>query len=252
MGTKANLLTAVGIVHLVTAVALALVLFAASPPVWTGAALGFTVTPPVPSPQPPPTETQGPPPSPTVDRPTPTSGPTPTPIPPTPSPSSSPTPAPAPPPAPSAELVIVKTADRTEVLPGDSVTFVIQVCNVGDATADNVIVSDALPSELEVVGASASQGVAVVEGNGVRAEFGSLVPGACAELTILARVRPDVPPGTRIGNIATLPDQPSNEVPVTVVSLLPASGDVASIAAAALLAVGIVLLMAGAMFRSRR
>jgi len=248
MRTKANLLTAAGIVHLITAVALALVLFVARPPVRTGAALGFTATPEEPSPQPPPTATQGPPPSPTTERPT----PAPTPIPPTPGPSPPPSPAPAPPPAPASELTVVKTVDRTEVLPGDSVTFVIQVCNVGDSTADNVVVSDALPSELELMSASTSQGAAVVVGNGVRAEFGSLAPGACAELTIVARVRPEVPPGTQIGNVATLPEQPASEVTVTVVSLLPESGGVAAIVAAALLVVGIVLLAAGALPGRRR
>jgi uncharacterized repeat protein (TIGR01451 family) len=158
-------------------------------------------------------------------------------------------------------LTVVKTVDRTEVLPGDSVTFVIRVCNVGDATADNVVVSDALPSELELVSASVSQGVAVVVGNGVRAEFGSLTPGACAELTIVARVRDDVPPGTQIGNIATLPEQPSNEVTMTVVGFLPESGGAAPVVAAAfiptltalaLLVVGIALLAVGALFRPRR
>lgn len=250
MRTKANLLTAVGAVHLVTAVALALVLFVAPPPVWTGAALGFTATPEEPSPQPPPTETQEPPPSPTSERPTP--GPTPISPTPVPVPSPTPSPAPAPPPAPSAELAVVKTVDRTEVLPGDSVTFVIQVCNVGDSTADNVIVSDALPSELELMSASVSQGVAVVEGNGVRAEFGSLAPGACAELTIVARVRPDVPPGTQIGNVATLPERSSQEVLVTVVGLLPESGNTAKIVAATLLVIGIAFLGVGALFGRRR
>ncbi len=240
MRTKANLLTIVGIVHLVTAVVLALVLFVAHPPVWKSAALGFTVTPQEPSPQPPS--------SPTSERPT----PGPTLIPPIPVPSPSPSPAPAPPPAPSAELTVVKTVDRTEVLPGDSVTFVIRVCNVGDSNADNVVVSDALPSELELVSASASQGAVVVVGNGVRAEFGSLAPGACAELTIAARVRPDVPPGTQIGNVATLPERASDEVLVTVVRLLPESGGIASIVAAILLVVSLVFLVVGAMLGPRR
>lgn len=247
MRTKANLLTAVGTVHLVAAIVLALVLFVAQPPVWTGAALGFTATPEEPSP---PTDTPEPPPSPTSERPTP--GPTPVSPTPGPAPSATPSPAPAPPPAPSPELTVVKTVDRTEVSPGDSVTFVIQVCNVGDSTADNVIVSDALPSELELISASASQGVAIIEGNGVRAEFGSLAPGACAELTIGARVRPDVPPGTQIGNVATLPERASQEVLVTVVGLLPESGGAAAIVAAALLVVGIALLAIGALFVRRR
>jgi uncharacterized repeat protein (TIGR01451 family) len=131
------------------------------------------------------------------------------------------------------------------------VTFVIRVCNEGDATARDVVVSDALQSELEVVSASASVGRAVVVGNGVRAEFGDLIPGACAELTIVARVRDDVAPGTRITNVATFPDQASNEVALDVVGLLPESGGPPVIGVATLLAAGIGLLAAGLFLRGR-
>jgi uncharacterized repeat protein (TIGR01451 family) len=112
------------------------------------------------------------------------------------------------------------------VLPGGQVTFVIQVCNAGDATANEVIVSDALPPELEGVSASATQGTVTVEGNGVRAELGSLSPGACAEISIVARVRTDVLPGTQIVNVAVVDEQSSNEASVTIVGLLPQTGGV--------------------------
>lgn len=179
--------------------------------------------------------------------PTPTSAPTTE----TPSPTPEATPAPAPPSPSSPHLVLTKTTSKTEVFPGASVEFTIRVCNVGDATADNVVVSDALPSELEVVSASVSQGVVVVVGNGVRAEFGALVPGACATLTIVARVRDDVPPGTQISNVATTLDQVSNEVTVTVVGFLPASGGTILAVVAGLLAVGVGLLAAGLVLRVR-
>jgi uncharacterized repeat protein (TIGR01451 family) len=132
------------------------------------------------------------------------------------------------------------------VLPGDQVTFVIEVCNQGNATAPAVVVSDALPPELEVVSASASQGRAVVVGNGVRAEFGALLPGECATLTIVAQVRADVPPGTQIGNVATIGDLVSNQVTVDVGVLLPPGGGTAALAVVVgLLVVGVSLLTTG-------
>lgn len=146
------------------------------------------------------------------------------------------------PPPPVCKLTITKTASPAEVLPGDLVTFVIQVCNVGNKTCENVIVSDDLPDELELVSASASKGRAVVVGNDVRAEFGDLVPGECAELTIVARVRDDVPPCTHIANVATIGDLVSNRVTVHVVGLLPESGrPVTLTVVAGLVAMGAIL-----------
>ena len=103
--TKARILTTAGVFHLTVATLLSMVFLFGQPVTVVGSGLGFT----------------------------PTYTPTATP------PSSTPEPRPSP------HLTITKTADPAEVLPGDLVTFVIQVCNAGDATAENVIVSDALP-----------------------------------------------------------------------------------------------------------
>ncbi len=213
MEPKARVLTTLGTVQVLVAVLLFMTAIAGRPPMVAASALGVTPTP-IPT---------------TTEPPVPTSGPTLTPEPPPPSP----------------DLVLTKTVDATEAFPGASVTFVIRVCNEGDATAENVVVSDALQPELEVVSASASLGRAVVVGNGVRAEFGDLIPGMCAELTIVARVRDDVLPGTRIGNVATILDLVSNEVAFDVVGLLPETGGSVVAVAAMLLAVGIGFLAAG-------
>jgi len=229
--TKARILTTAGVIHITIATLLAMMALFGRPANATGAVLGFT-----------PTSTESPP----TDTPTETP---PTATPPTITPTS------PPPPPPACKLTITKTASPTEVLPGDQVTFVIRVCNEGNETCENVVVSDALPSELEVVSASASQGQAIVVGNGVRAEFGDLLPGACAELTIVARVRPDVPPCTQISNVATIGDLVSNRVVVTTTCyppLLPESGEMTTHAIlVGLLAVGVGLLTAGLALRGR-
>ncbi len=222
---RAKVLATAGVVHLTIAALLSLMLLAGRPAPVVGSVLGFTPTfTPIPTDTPPSATT-----------------PATTPVVPTPTPPSS-----SPP-----RLTITKTASPAEVLPGGLVTFDIQVCNAGDTTAASVIVSDALPSEMEMVSASASQGVVVVEGNGMRAELGALLPGECADVTIVARVRADVAPGTQIRNVASVGDL-YDDATVTVVGLLPESGDIASLAVVVgLLVVGVSLLVVGSALRVR-
>lgn len=219
---RAKVLATAGIVHLTIAALLSLMLLAGQPAPVVSSALGFTPTPTLP-----PTDV-------------PATTPGTTPIVPTPTLPSSPP-----------RLTITKTASPAEVLPGGLVTFGIQVCNAGDTTAVSVIVSDELPSEMEMVSASASQGVVIVEGNGMRAELGALLPGECADVTIVARVRADVAPGTRIRNVASVGDM-YDDVTVTVVGLLPESGDIASLAVVVgFLVVGMGLLVVGSALKAR-
>ena len=210
--TKARMFTTAGLIHLTIATLLSLTFLFGWPDAATGSALGFTPTP---------TE--------------PATG----------------TVTPEPPP-PVCKLEITKTADPTDVFPGGLVTFVIEVCNVGNKTCEAVVVSDALPDELEVVSASASQGQAVIEGNGVRGEFGDLLPGACAQLTIVAQVHGDVPPCTKFTNVATVGDVVSNIVTLTVPCLLPESGRTTSLAImAGLVVMGLGLLATGLALRAK-
>jgi len=229
---RARILTIAGIIHLTIAVLLAAMFLFGQPIAVSGKVLGFTPTPlPSPTDVPSPTDTPSP-----IDTPTPGG----TPVPPSPEP-----------PSPFPDITITKSASSTEVPPGGLVTFSIEVCNVGDAVAENVVVSDHLPSELELVSASASQGAVVVEGNGVRAELGSIWPGHCATVSITARVGVDVAPGTRIRNVASVGDL-YDDATVTVVGLLPESGRMAPLAAAAgLLVVGVGLLVVGVVKRQR-
>ena len=217
--TKARTFTTAGLIHLTVAALLSLTFLFGQPSTAVGSGMGFTPTP---------TE-----PTVTITRTKPT-------------------------PQPVCKLEITKTANPTELLPGDLVTFVIQVCNVGDKTCEDVVVSDDLPDELEVVSASASQGRAVVVGNDVRAEFGDLLPGVCAELTIVARVRDDVDLCTQLENVATIDDLISNRVTL-VVPCLPESGESAAqsgatatqVVVVGLLAVGLGLLATGLAMRAR-
>jgi uncharacterized repeat protein (TIGR01451 family) len=232
--TKARVLTTAGLIHLTVAALLSLTFLFGQPSTAVGSGMGFT---------------------------------------PTPAESINPT-RPKPTPEPVCDPRCNKTASPSEVLPGDLVTLVIEACNEGDKACDaqpdiqmqkGVVVSDDLPDELEVVSASASQGRAVVVGDDVRAEFGDLLPGVCAELTIVARLRDDVDLCTQFENVSTIGDLISNRVTL-IVPCLPESGESAArggetsaqsgaiatqVVVVGLLAVGIGLLAAGLALRAR-
>jgi len=159
-----------------------------------------------------------------TDVPTPTDTPESTPITPPPTAESTAIPTKSPPQNP--RLTITKRANPSQVPPGDQTTFTIEVCNEGDKVAENVVVSDALPPELILISASVSQGEVVVEGNNVRAELGSIWPGYCAELTLVVQLRPDVPPGTQVRNVASIGDSYSDTTITSIPGLLPESGGI--------------------------
>ncbi len=234
---KARLFAIAGIVHLTVAVLLAATFLFGQPVAVSGEMLGFTSTfTPVS-----PTDTPIPP----TDTPVTTNTPVPIDTPITPEPTGTAVPS-APEPSLTPHLTIVKSASPADVSPGGQVIFTIQVCNDGDGTAASVIASDALPPELVLVSASASQGIVVVEGNGVRADLGALLAGECATVTIVAQVRADVAPGTVIRNVGSVGNI-YDDVEITVASLLPESGGVVPLAVAAgLLVMGVGLLVLGA------
>ena len=86
----------------------------------------------------------------------------------------------------SADLAVFKTVDNAEPSIGELVTFEIVVANYGPDTATLVTVNDPLPSGLEFVSASASQG-AYVAGTGVWT-VGTVTTADTPTLSITAKV----------------------------------------------------------------
>jgi uncharacterized repeat protein (TIGR01451 family)/fimbrial isopeptide formation D2 family protein len=86
----------------------------------------------------------------------------------------------------SANLAVFKTVDNAEPSIGELVTFEIVVANYGPDTATLVTVNDPLPSGLEFVSASASQG-AYVAGTGVWT-VGTVTTADTPTLSITAKV----------------------------------------------------------------
>ena len=61
---------------------------------------------------------------------------------------------------PGADLALTKTADRTNVKIGQTITFTITVTNLGPDTATGIYFGDSLPDPLNFVSSSCDRGIA--------------------------------------------------------------------------------------------
>ncbi|MEQ8329861.1 MAG: hypothetical protein RH859_05280, partial [Longimicrobiales bacterium] len=98
------------------------------------------------------------------------------------------------------DLAVSKSVDVATPGPGATVTFTVGVSNAGPSAATNVVLSDALPTGLTFVSATASQG-SYDSGTGLWT-VGTLANGASASLTLTATVTAAA--GTTVTNVASL------------------------------------------------
>ncbi len=85
-----------------------------------------------------------------------------------------------------ADLALTAAAAPNPVLVGSSLTYTFVVTNSGPNTATGVAFTNALPANVALVSASASQGVVFTNGATVGCSLGSLDVGAAATVTVLA------------------------------------------------------------------
>lgn len=107
------------------------------------------------------------------------------------------TPWPTPSQSPSDKLpgrVVVALQDRPSAVPaGDDVQLTLVARNDGDLPSDSVSLSDVLPVEWAITGASATRGLVSIDGSSVRVRLGVVGPGE--QIIVLLTVRaPDAPP----------------------------------------------------------
>ena len=111
-------------------------------------------------------------------------------------------------------LTITKTDNQTQTTPGATLTYQIIVTDVSGIVGQNIVVRDALPTELTFVSASDggtnASGLVIWPGPTIQ-------PGQSKTLTLTATVKSTVTNGAVIANLATIQDGPS-ATDTTVVS----------------------------------
>ncbi len=104
----------------------------------------------------------------------------------------------------SVDLSITKTANVGVLLPGQNVTFTLQVVNPSTDPASGVVVTDELPVGLQYVSCTANLGgICAGTGNARSVSFAQLAPGATATIQIVAKMVATTP-GQQITNTATV------------------------------------------------
>lgn len=109
----------------------------------------------------------------------------------------------------SANLSISKTGAPNPVVAGTDLVYTLTVGNAGPSTAGNVVVRDALPAQVSIVSANASQGTCNggIPGSPMLpmiCTLGSIASAGSATITITVRVSPSTPDGTILVNNATV------------------------------------------------
>lgn len=107
-----------------------------------------------------------------------------------------------------AGVSIVKTVDRPQAAPGDTVTYTLTVRNAGPATARDVVVTDTLPAGTTYAAASGTGGATCTRvGADVACDLGQVAAGTTRVVTVSATVDP----------IATAPSGAGHQLEVTKV-----------------------------------
>jgi len=104
----------------------------------------------------------------------------------------------------SVDLSLTKLANVGTILPGQNVTFTLQIVNPSTDPASGVVVTDTLPAGLEYVSCTSDLGgICGGAGNARTVTFGQLAPGTVATIQIVAKLTATTP-GQQVTNAATV------------------------------------------------
>jgi uncharacterized repeat protein (TIGR01451 family) len=131
---------------------------------------------------------------------------------------------------PLADLVITKTAPAS-ILGGALITYTITVANTGPSNAQNVSLTDVLPSSVTFSSQSQTSGPAFAlsrSGNTITDTLTTLAAGATSTVVVIVGVSSNLTSGTVISNTATVstttPERPTANNSSTTNSTVAASG----------------------------
>lgn len=104
-----------------------------------------------------------------------------------------------------ADVAIIKTASTLTPKPGEKLTYTITVTNNGPTAASNVVVNDAIPSQLTFNSCSANLGgICSGQGNARTVTFPQLSSNASATITFDTTVNASVANATIVANVAAV------------------------------------------------
>ena len=132
--------------------------------------------------------------------------------------------------ASSADIVVSKSGDETVAL-GGQITYSLTVYNAGPDTADNVVLTDAIPAHTTFVGASTNTGSVSFDGTTVTVNVGTLPFDSMANATLTVQVNQNTPRDTTISNTVngttTTPDPDTSNNSATAFTVVtgPFAGD---------------------------
>ena len=108
-------------------------------------------------------------------------------------------------PPPGADLGITKSDVADPVTVGDNVTYTVVVSNDGPGLAENVVVTDTLPSGVVFVSATPDQGSCVESGGIVTCNLGSLANGSSVSIVVVVTTTTD---GQLTNSVSVTSDTP--------------------------------------------
>jgi uncharacterized repeat protein (TIGR01451 family) len=120
---------------------------------------------------------------------------------------------------PTPDVSIVKTVSAGRVKLGESVTYTLTARNNGPGNADEVIVTDALPSRLKLTSVRSEVGSCTTSGNSLRCALGTMTEGQEVRITVGAKA---VKTGRAVNNAVigaredSNPDNNRDRVPVVI------------------------------------
>jgi uncharacterized repeat protein (TIGR01451 family) len=88
---------------------------------------------------------------------------------------------------PTPDVSIVKSVSAPRVRLGQSVTYTLLARNNGPGVAEQVVVTDRLPSRLKLGTVRSEVGSCTTSGNGLRCALGTMAEGATVRITVTAR-----------------------------------------------------------------
>ena len=110
-----------------------------------------------------------------------------------------------------ADPILVKQVSTNQAQVGDQIEYILTVTNAGTIAAQNVVVSDPLPSFVTLINATTTKGVISVAGTTVTITIGEVAPGEVVTIRIRVRVVSPAAPPANV-NTASLTTSSSTNV----------------------------------------